>query len=253
MLRKKRYDYFKYSLPTQPSSHYARAAIKILAELKKSFPEFYEILSQSSEVLTLSGVRAFDTYYSLGKDVKPERIVELQNLLRSHDILLLEETYPIIGEKNLEHNYSLVNISALRRISEDYGYVPGWKMPVIEHLHTNNDFTLFWFLWKNGIANDANEENRLPKVWRTNWWAIHDITFGMLLGYPGEAICSAVYEEDITSMLQAEIAYGQTEEGAWPIYYYHKDVKDHPNIHAHEKLWSDILTSVREAGYLAKS
>src|SRR5215469_15270158 len=103
------FNYFKYFLPEEPVQTYIDNAITILTEIKNQYPQFYKYFICPSEVLTLSGVRAFDTYYELGKDAKPDDITGIKKLLKKHDILLLEETFEVCNEWNEEHRYSLVH------------------------------------------------------------------------------------------------------------------------------------------------
>lgn len=237
----RRYDYFKYRLPKGSAKDYAKNALAILSVVKAKFPEFYDNFRQPSEVLTLSGVRAFDTYYDFGKNANPTRIAELKTFLHKHGILLLEENFEVIRVDNSMHNYSLLHVDAFLRIPKDYGYVPAWDTPVIDRIQDNNDFTLFWLLWKQQIGGMYGKDKKMPAKWYNSWSAIHDITFGMLLGYPGEAICSLIIDG---ADLMAQIANAETKDGAWPTYGYDPSLKDNPRIVAHQQLWSDILTKV---------
>jgi hypothetical protein len=68
----------EYSLPAEAPELYAERAIGILQQIKQQFPEFYPKFIAPSEVLTLSGVRAFDTYYELGTEAIPKQIDSLR-------------------------------------------------------------------------------------------------------------------------------------------------------------------------------
>jgi hypothetical protein len=268
-----RYDYFKYHLPPEPAETYAKRAIAILQEIRKRWPKFYLQLRAPSEVLTLSGVRAFDTYYDFGKTAPQKDIADLSAYLESHGILLVLETYPFIGEQNREHNYSLVHQSALADIPNRYGFVPEWQDLHFAGLHCPTDFFLWWLFWKDRIGGTYGRIKKMPAAWSNNWSHIHDITFGMLLGYPGEAICSVIratnqktgsydvlFEYDMAPeeiqkyqangtlvMHSADIAHVDKFDGAQPRYDYAAALQKNPHIRAHQTLWSGILTEVYRA------
>jgi hypothetical protein len=246
---KRNYDYLRYSLPTETAGVYSQKAIKILREIQDQYPDFYIRFRCPSEVLTLSGVRAFDTYYELGADAKPSDIRGLKALLKKHNILLLEHTFPMNGLANEQNDYSIVNVGEMLKTPERYGYVPfKWVPPHFELMENDRDFFLWWAMWKQSIEGDPNMGTLMAEWFKNDHLAAHNVTFGMLLGYPGEAICSALYEteEDYDQGLiqQANIQCSNVFDGAVPIYSYHKELSDNRHIVAHQKLWSDILKNV---------
>jgi len=246
------FDYFKYILPAEPVQTYIKNAIATLTDIKSSFPQFYKHFICPSEVLTLSGVRAFDTFYELGKEADRKDIDGIKELLKSHDVMLVEDIYEIANHRNEDNLYSLVNTSALLDIPKHYTHLPppGWTPPNLKAMDKDADFYLWWFIWQFAIAGNRDPEPPLSDWFKKDHMAFHDITFGILLGYPGEAICSALYETeqdyDEGRVLQANISNAALFEGARPIYNYLRDVADNPHIKNHEKLWSNILKGVYE-------
>lgn len=244
------YKYFQYSLPSEPPKHYVNNAISIIKDIKVYYPQFYKHFICPSEALTLSGVRAFDTYYDLGKDADPADIEGLKKLLKSHGILLVEDTYEIVRESNEEHNYSLVNTSALLEIPKHYGHLPppGWNPPNLAAIDKDTDFYLWWFIWQFAITSHAPLDKTMREWLKKDPLAFHTITFGILLGYPGEAISSALYETeqdyDNGRVCNAKIALASAIDGAQPVYSYLKDVEENQHIKKHEELWSNILEGV---------
>lgn len=247
------FDYFQYSLPQEPAKRYADAAVAILKEIKEKYPSFYKQFRRPSEVLTLSGVRAFDTYHELGKDAAPGDIAGLKSLFKKFDVLLIEETFEVCNERNEDHRYSLVHTGALLDIPHRYGHLPkpGWIAPNLKALERDGDFSLWWLIWQQVVAGRASQSrgDELLRSWlRHDFLAVHHLTFGILLGYPGEAICSALYETeqdyDKGRIVDADIQYARAFDGPRPVYSYLREIADNPQIQAHQKLWSGILTEV---------
>ncbi len=73
------YEYLEYSLPEEDVESYISRAVKILKDINTLFPEFYDSFRCPSEVLALSGARAFDTYYELGTGASRKKIDENWN------------------------------------------------------------------------------------------------------------------------------------------------------------------------------
>jgi len=252
---KQRYDYFQYKLPDKPASYYIDRAVPVLRELRERFPKQYEeIFCCASEVLTISGVRALDTYYVF--DYAPTELVnEIALFLKSKQLLVAPETFPYADTPNTEQAFSLVHLQAIHEIPDRYGYVPAWQPFHGDKIQQPQDFFLWWSLWKERVVylpDNATHKDPIPapiKQWmQHDAYAAHNMTFGMLLGYPGEAICSTLWESerdrDEGLIVDARIAEARRHDGAIPVYSYHKELASSKTIQAHEKLWSDILSGV---------
>lgn len=243
------YNFFKYKLPGRAASDYAHTAIEILTKLKTQYPkEFRSCFRCPSEVLTLSGVRAFDTYYDFGLDADKTTIQAIKQTLRKHGIVLLEHESKILGESP-DNAYSLLNMHALQEIPNVYSGVLGWTAPP-DSIDTIDDFYLWRLLWDQNVllGDNSDESKELVKRWLAlDLGAIHNINFGMLLGYPGEAIVSLLENPDDDRVLvRASIRHHDRFDGAHPVYNYAKELQSDPNIINHQKLWSDILDEVYE-------
>ncbi len=246
------YGTFNYQLPPQSSQDYASRAIPTLQALRKSFPKLYKKNFRCpSEVLTISGVRAFDTYYDLGNEASAGLRKELEAFFAEYGILYLDETAEVLGDKNEEGKYSLVNQDALKDIPNRYGYIPGWTQYGPRKMQRYEDFALWWLVWQRQVAMLKRRDTKLPLDTVDLIAASNDVPFGMLLGYPGEAIMASILIPDMWDeygkLAQARIAYGSAFDGAEPIYSYPKELADNPNIMAHETLWSEILEQVYAA------
>lgn len=244
-------DYLLYQLPPYTAEHYAKNAIEILTELKNTFPELYTPFLLPSEILTISGVRAFNTYYELGEEVDEKRVNQLKKFFQSKGILLIEDTFPVVYEQNKTRAYSLVHIESLYDLPNRYKKLSAndnplsWNKPDLEHITHETDFWLWWFMWQFRIANNANDAT--VQKWRAqDGGYFQNLTFGMLLGYPGVAICDnldAVNDESLASeLIHASISHSDT--GARPVYDYQSNNKNNSTILNHQALWSAILSSV---------
>jgi hypothetical protein len=235
-----------YKIPPESAEKYAQNAVTILNELKIQFPEFYDEFKAPSEVLTLSGVRAFDTYYELGENVPAERVSELREFLLNNGIVLVEETEvnKVAGKLSTDNPYSVIHVAALNRISDRYTENAAFTAPDIDVITDAKSFFLWWFIWKQKFTDGLQGD--IKQFIKNDVWAGHSATFGMLLGYPGEAIMSLFWDDaDVQiAMIEAKVLHADKFDQAWPRYDYVKDLESNDNIVAHEKLWSGILERV---------
>jgi hypothetical protein len=90
----------------------------------------------------------------------------------------------------------------------------------------------------------------LPEEWTVDHWAPHNLRFGMLLGYPGQAISSicwteATQEEDGKHQtITASMPFQGLFCGAYVSYDYVPELKFNPIIQQHQAQWSNVLRSV---------
>lgn len=244
----RQYDLFDYRLPKHGADYYAGRAVTILKEIRERFPkQFEKNFRAPSEVLTISGVRAFDTYYDFGKDETDADIQGIRELLKRFGIWVVDESAPFMGEDNPERSYSLLNLEALKNIPNQYSFVPGWKPFLPEKADRDQDFILWWNVWKNSAAGELGEDQdkwSFVQDGHVDWWIPHNLTFGMLLGYPGEAISSCLWSEVLGEryeLIQSNIELSDKFDGAQPVYDFSPEIKDNPNVVKHQQLWSDIL------------
>jgi hypothetical protein len=239
---------FHYALPAEKAAVYAAQAIKILRDIQAKQPRLLPYMLAANTVLTLSGVRALDTYITFEKLTATE-VEAAMALLSSHGFTLFSMVTEY--DKTDEDVYTLVNHAAVKKIPEQYR-LKAWIEP--REPFTNERLLSWSYLVEYRIFN-AMEEGRLPREWLSQRWTAHDIRFGILLGYPGEAIASSCWGDVLNSadktpeLLSAEIAYHSMYDAAWPVYYFMQEVRDNAHIKAHQKLWSDILTAVYESAW----
>lgn len=242
------YDFLKYKLPTQSADFYALNAIKVLRALKRNFPKQYERSFRCpSEVLTLSGVRPLDTYYELGETITDNEITRLRDLLWGHDLVLIVQTDSGHKGYDAQKPYFLMHTSAVQDIHACYQNLPAWKPLHVSKDINDCEYLRWWYAWKESIGLVYDKPNNdIAKKLRT-YPGVHDLAFGIMLGYPGPAIMSAVLDGaklDNDTGLNATISHHDWFNGAQPNYYYTKILKYDDAIIGHQKLWSEILEKV---------
>lgn len=240
------YSALHYRLPTEPADTYADRALTILQDFSRSHPKLLPYLLSSDLVLTLSGVRAYDTYVTFEGSSK-KAIKQITDFMSDHGLSLFAEIsdYEVPTEY-----YHLLNHSALEKLSERYD-LADWFNP--KPPYTMERFAV-WSYHIEYLLRHHMSEGVLPREWLTDYLAAHDIRLGMLLGYPGEAIaacCWIATEGDgaWSTAVSADIAYHDAYHSAWPTYFFSEDIQDLPVIRQHQQLWSDILTAVYESSW----
>lgn len=242
-----KYQELGYSLPNISAEKAAQDAIAILDELASIDGAFLFYCIQPSNILALAGLRAQSPYNEFHPDFGPEKQHMLEEILHKQDFEIMLENDTYSGDTR--YIFLLNNVKAFHDLPIQYE-IPGlkWVTP-----HKLDDFTDF-FLWSEHIQGSLvrlMEANTLPKDWLLDWWAPHNIRFGMLLGYPGQAISSFCWNE--SGHIQDEhlehqlglLAPFRGKYGGTDIDFdYPSSLKGDATLVAHEKLWADVLNAV---------
>lgn len=248
-LTDKDFDVLHYHSPADTPQVYADQALTVLKNLEQLNPRLLPYFLAANTVLTLSGVRAFDTYLSF-ETLDETEIQAALEFLESSGLTLFSHLSEY--DDSDKDTFSLVHHTALVQTSNQYRF-DAWFPP---HPPFNFDRLLAWTYSVEFKISQTIADNKLPKVWSNDSWAAHNIRFGILLGYPGEAIAGscwaqARYLDDGNELPRsdAKIAHHDAYDAAWPVYNFLIEQKDTPNIVNHQKLWSDILTRVYESDW----
>jgi hypothetical protein len=247
------FDTFNYTPPPHPADYYAEQAVAVLQAIEHVDRSLLPYVLPADIVLTLSGVRAHDTHIAFGAKTPEAAIRKLQNTLGGYSLTLFpnRSEYQEVNEDQTV--YYLVHHVALNEIPELY-HLPCWITP-----HT--PFTLDrWLSWSYIIESQiyaAIKKGQLPKAWANVNHVAHHIRYGVLLGYPGEAIASFCWHyakagKRFIDMPEAEIEFATHYHAATPTYAYHASLAKDQNIRAHSALWSDILRLVYESPWHTK-
>lgn len=237
-----------YAPANESPQESAQRAIKILEVVaaKDAACLFYCI--QASNILALAGLRAQSPYNEFRPDFQKQEL--LQSVLHEHGYEIMLEQMPYYHETR--RIFSLHCVAAFGELPERYKVLkPFWKTP--KKLADTVDF----FLWSQHIQLSLvrlMEDNALPREWLLDWWAPHSIRFGMLLGYPGQAITSHCWgaanhtggkpvEPEMTPSIPFQGAY----TGTYVEYTYASSLRGDPVLADNEKLWAEVLRLVYDA------
>jgi hypothetical protein len=240
------FEVFKYKLPSEKADDYSSSALQILSKIGTLNPRLVRFFLKANTVLTLSGVRAFDTYITFD-DLDEDEVQAATELLAGDGFTLFSNKSEYDSDE--VKSFSLINHRALAKIPEQY-QLEHWIPP--NPPFTAERITVWVSKIESGLTKSIRD-NVLPKEWFDYRWPLTDIWFGILLGYPGEAIASMCWDSSPSpqelnpAIIRADIKYHDAYDAAWPVYEFLIDVKDNPNIVKHQKLWSDILTRVYES------
>jgi len=250
---KKRKDYgFKelgYVAPPVTAKKAAALAIRRIEIARRLDVGYLVYLLQHSTILMLSGLRAQSPYMSFSPDMGGQRMTRFKHYLKSQGVLLLanephEENIPTAS-------HFMVMPKTIEHLPEFYGFLH-FERPYERQLLEQN--ILGFVTWSSVIeAKFASmmESGALPKEWLHDWWAPHNLRFGMLLGYPGVAISSALWAQSKPRMhgKDSKSVHFQMYEpdemhGAEVGYYVSKDSGQSPEIAEHHTLWNSVIKEV---------
>ena len=233
-------DILGYKTPPLAVNDVVAAALRVDSELSHEFPDlFMRNFRCASEQLVLGGARALDTYYGLGKEISEKKIESLKSLLRKHGLCL--EVWPDEPrQQNIEKLYTLIHLGALHRMPNDYQTLPEWR-----DWDETGSFFVWFDAWRKRIATNYCPLI-IPDASKKECDQIaHDIAFGALLGYPGKAITTLVFnrnpDNDRNRYAEVEIAHMKDFDGAWVSYLILSDHKDDAQIVSHREFWNGIL------------
>jgi hypothetical protein len=248
MISLMKYSELGYSLPPIDAQIAADKAIAVLEQIERNDPASLFYVIQASNILALAELRGLSPYMDFEPNFSKHRKVTLSSIL--HD-----NGYEIIMEKDLyadnrQSSFLLLSVEGISNIPKRYTVVrPFWKMP--NDLTDFSDF-LLWSMHAESSLVDLMSADALPSEWLNDWWAPHNIRFGMLLGYPGEAITSYCWDmakvkgEKLHQALTVSMPFQGAYSGAHVTYDYSPEIADLSDLKAHESLWSQVLVRVYE-------
>lgn len=249
------YGIIKYQPPQRTAATYAKQALAVLRDLERAVPESLPIFLAANSVLTLSGVRAYDAYHDFYDHMPAERIAEVERVLSKHGIIVVRSASAFAPEPEANTTFELVHEATFQNLWQQYELPKGARVDDTIRLDFDID-NLSLTAWSACVEADfaySMERGPLPAVWLNDRLAPHNLRFGMLLGYPGKAIESCLWEYSYVEMNEdhetVEIDYKDYYFAAWPTYEIKSSQRDDPEIKAHTRLWSDILMEVYESDW----
>lgn len=179
-----------YKQPSIDAKHAATRAIKVIEAAQAHDVGWMLYLLQHSHILFLAGLRAQSPYLSFSPLMTPARLRRFRFFLAEHNIELVGNE---LSFEDRARTYSFVHPRLVSRLPETYTFL---KQPDFTWHAPSGYTTQAMVEWCYGVERylaSAMESDSLPKKWLFDWWAPHNIRFGMLLGYPGPAISSFVW------------------------------------------------------------
>lgn len=234
-------------LPTVSAKAAAKKAVAVLEKIATFDAGCLFYVMQASNILALAGLRAQSPYNEFEPSFSQKKQALLSKILHNNGYEILYEKYPYSTDKR--NIFSLINIQELDNLPKRYIAI----RPIWEKAQKPND-SIDLFFWSETLQVSLVKlmnDHKLPKDWLLDWWAPHNIRFGMLLGYPGPAISSYCWDEahhskgepvgkEHTSSFPFQGIYSGTHVN----YGYSARLQNDVTIRAHQQLWTDVLTDV---------
>lgn len=234
-----KFDELGYYMPDKTPEVYADRAVKILNDLIENNPETAVYVMQPSSVLLFAGLRAISPYHSFDDEVTDVQKKAFDGTLAKHGI------HRIGGDK--ENSFVLVSETGTQDVKNRYDIVAdNWSAP---NSYDAESFTK----WMDVNGSDIGaklKSGRLPSQWQHDAdYTIQNLLFGILLGYPGQAISSAMwaaFNGDPSGMKLSHVIVddGKQYDGTEVSYDVDPSIVDSDEIIRHKELWTETIRIV---------
>ena len=175
------YKKLKYFPDTVHSAQRAESAIKIIEEITDQTPHPLPYLLEPSNLLALADMRALGPYNNFVGNLSKDDFRKMELILNRHGFYIFREC------PNMD---SLVNLSAIQSLPKKYGFLAN-SFPDLKD-YSQYNFLEWTFMLERALGSMISDK-KLPVQW-DKYWTPHDLSFGMLLGYPGVAITSLIQD-----------------------------------------------------------
>jgi hypothetical protein len=240
-----KYTELEYVLPSVDVKAVIEQVIRTLETISKLDGGCLFYVIQPSNILALAGLRAQSPYNEFEPSFSIERRTSLATALKAFGCSIRFEKPDHEEDSNL---FSIMSQRAFDEVPQRYRVIQAyWKN--LKQFEDSSDFEK-WSSEFEASLKVAMEHNILPKQWLLDPEASHNIRFGMLLGYPGQAIASLCWldvqrknnteQQELTATLPFQGLYC----GAHVNYVYASELKNNSEINAHQRLWANVLSGV---------
>jgi hypothetical protein len=242
-------DSLQYHQSPYTVTDHAAEADAILEACAQEFPKLLPFLLEPSNLLVLGGMRAVSPYVTFGSHDRMANSPEFAAMLQRFGLCLIREEANY-GPASEQPVYLLIHTGAFEALRDQYHAVQTWWAPkpkVYDRLNYTD-----WYTYNMLECEMQFENGKLPEQWLANWWAPHHLCFGMLLGYPGAAICSLVTSDMVYKQLgvpprMEEITFNYPENNGAPVSYdVQKTDAGSKQITAHRKRWQSFFDMIYE-------
>lgn len=235
-----RFTELGYRLPDGASKEYASVATAILTDLIAVSPTAAVNVMEPSSVLLFGGLRGISPYHQFSAHVSPKDRQAFDRTLSKYGVYRVSD--------NAETNkFSLISDGGIRDIKDRYTAVADdWLPPSRYDVSTITE----WIDSNVHFLENKLEKGELPPQWQRNSkYTAQHLQFGMLLGYPGRAISSAMWgavagDPSGMNLTTVIVADGMPYYGTEVSYDVDPSIINHVEIRGHQKLWSETILAV---------
>lgn len=216
----------------------AAKATAIIQSASAAMPAAKKLLLEPSNILVLAGARAVSPYNGF-ESLSDAEQKKLAALLAEHSIAIFNEITPYDDVDFT--SFSLVNQSEIKKLDQKYAILKNKIKPPIGF--QRQDLVEWFFMFERSLANMIDQE-LLPKSW-DNAWFPHNLRFGMLLGYPGVAISSMLWDGDIPDSATEILVAENGDDFPSVSFFVSKTLAEEAEVVKVSLLWKSIIDSVR--------
>lgn len=235
----KKYNELRFKLPSHSSHNMAKKAVNIIKAVNSAVPSAKNLLLEPSNILLLAGARAISPYNGF-ESLNDTEFKKLELALTEHSISIFNELTPY---DNVDFvSFSLINEQEIKKLDQKYEFLKKKMKPPIGF--ERQDLIEWFFIFERKLASMIDED-LLPKAW-DNSWLPHNLRFGMLLGYPGIAISSMLWDVE-TSGSYNEILIAEDGDDFPSVgFYVKKSLAKELEITEISLLWKSIIEIVKQ-------
>jgi|GEM_PF-1265916 len=248
-----------YNEPSVSSSDAAKKATPVIKDIFNTVPAALPFILEPSALLLFANLRAESPYHVVGTALDDDQLDKLDAVLAKHDIYRFTETLPAESANPGEEIFSLINPTMLNAIPNQYECVKDIWVPISPEAPFRYAY-IEWLLVVERSLAKLMDEGKLPSDWLKDWWAPHNVRFGMQLGYPGEAISSSLWAEaheregnrrpdSIEEVIAAEDA---RYFGARVGFYVAPEVAKKSSVAHTVQLWKEVIAEIYKTFPLAE-
>jgi len=243
----------RYKQPPIKILEAVEKAVLIIKDIYSTVPAALPFILEPSALLLFANLRAESPYHLLDGALDNKQVNELDAVLAKHDIYRFTEELPAESAYPGEEIFSLVSLTALNAIPAQFQCMQKIWKPLNLTVPFQYAYIEWVFIIERSLAK-LMEDGILPTDWLKDWWAPHNIRFGMLLGYPGEAISSALWAEarkrsgtdTSNAMTELVVATDKQYFGARVGFYVDQSLASSQSIVDTEDAWKKVITQIYE-------
>jgi hypothetical protein len=177
-------------------SEAVQRAVVVIDDIFHVVPGALPFVMDPSAVLLFSGMRAESPYHMFGDIINEKQVNRFEEVIARHSIYRFTETLSQESAYPGGEAFSLNNLNTLNALPEKYVCIRNFWEPLSTNPSFRCGFIGWTFALERALARSM-ESGELPVAWLNDWWAPHNLRFGMLLGYPGEAISSSLWAKSM--------------------------------------------------------